>query len=296
MRLLDRQGDLFGTMTPLKGLTFLYEEIYCNRRQDPEVWCESMEWKDNPFLPAAEIERMTLALDESALQSRRYGRFSTGEGLVYPEFDEQVHVIDPFPVPVEWQDTLSIDPGLNNPLSAHWYAVDYDDNVYVVAEHFAAGKDIDYHAAELKRISKAINWHTDRQGRIQSLIDSAATQRTLASQKSVADLFYERGILVNVHVNKDLFAGIARVKSYLRQDNHLPNLYIFSSCTNLIRELKGYFWGKGDSPVKRDDHALDELRYYLMSRPANTPPVHQTEVQRDKERKARRLQWQGHAT
>lgn len=28
MRVLDREGDIFGTMTPLKGLTFVYEEIY----------------------------------------------------------------------------------------------------------------------------------------------------------------------------------------------------------------------------------------------------------------------------
>ena len=32
MRVLDRKGDLFGTMTPLKGLTFVYNEIFLNRR------------------------------------------------------------------------------------------------------------------------------------------------------------------------------------------------------------------------------------------------------------------------
>lgn len=56
MRVLDRQGDIFGTMTPLKGLTFVYDEIYLNRRKDPEVWYEFMEWSDNPYLPAEETE------------------------------------------------------------------------------------------------------------------------------------------------------------------------------------------------------------------------------------------------
>ena len=37
----------------------------------------------------------------------------------------------------------------------------------------------------------------------------------------------------------------------------------------MIREIKGYFWGNNDLPVKRDDHALDELRYYIMSKPEN---------------------------
>ena len=52
-------------------------------------------------------------------------------GKVYVEFDENVHIISPFDVPKEWYDNISIDPGLKNPLSAHWYAVDFDNNVYV---------------------------------------------------------------------------------------------------------------------------------------------------------------------
>ncbi len=288
MRVLDRRGDIFGTMTPLKGFTFVYHDIYLNRSKDPEVWYEFMEWADNPHLDKDEIAALESCLDDVSLQARRYGRFAAAEGLVYPEFDENVHVIEPFPLPKEWQDTVSIDPGLNNPLSAHWYAVDFDDNVYVVYEHFAAGRDIDYHAAEIKRISNALGWHTDGQGRVRALIDSAAKQRTLSGVKSVCELFYERGILVNPNVEKDLFTGIARVKSYLKQGNGWPNLYIFSNCTELIKELKGYYWGSGDTPKKADDHALDEMRYYLMSKPnkqPSSPP--KTAVQVDKEKRMR---------
>lgn len=165
-----------------------------------------------------------------------------------------------FAVPKEWQDEISIDPGLNNPLSAHWYCVDWDGNVYVVAEHFAAGKDIDFHSEAIKSISAKLGWRTDGRGRVTALIDSAAGQKTLASQKSVAELFSERGILVNTNVNKDVFTGISRVKSFLKQGNGEGNLYIFSSCVNMIEEFKGYFWGEGDAPVKRDDHCMDEVR------------------------------------
>lgn len=42
-----------------------------------------------------------------------------------------------------------------------------------------------------------------------------------------------------------------------------PKLYVFSTCANMIREIKGYGWGEDDKPVKRDDHAMDELRYYV---------------------------------
>lgn len=290
MRVLDKRGDIFGTMTPLKGLTFIYDEIYLNEKNSDEVWYEFMEWADNPYLDEKETEAYTKTLSAEQLETRRYGRFKCSYGLVYPEFDENVHVIDPFPVPEEWQDTVSIDPGLNNPLAANWYCADYDGTVYVVAEHFEAGRDIKYHAAEIRRISDEIGWKKDKNGRIIALIDSAANQKTLASAKSVTELFTEEGIAVNPKVNKDLFAGLERVKGYLAPINGKPKIYIFRNCVNLIRELKNYRFKEGDTPVKADDHALDELRYYIMTKPKCVPekPV-KNEIQKDKERLYRKI-------
>ena len=188
--------------------------------------------------------------------------------MVYSEFDENFNVIDPFTVPKEWYDKISIDPGLHNPLSCHWYACDYDGNIYVIAEHYEKQKPIDYHSTRIKDISTNLDWPT-RNGRIEAIIDSAANQRTLASEKSVTELFYDNGILVNPNVNKDLFTGINRVKAYIKNANGERRLFIFKNCVNLIREIKGYYWGNNDAPIKKDDHALDELRYYIMSRPEN---------------------------
>ena len=290
MRVMDKRGDIFGTMTPLKGRTFVYGEIYLNRKKNSEVWYEFMNWEDNPFLSKKEIKLLEGALEGASLDSRKYGRFSEGYGLVYPEFDESVHVIEPFAVPPEWQENISIDPGLNNPLSAHWYCVDWDGNIYVTAEHYEKGKDIDYHAERIREISRRLNWKTDSRGRVSALIDSAANQRTLASSKSVSELFYERGILVNANVDKDVFSGISRVKSYLARGNGKPDIYIFSNCRNMIDEFKSYSWGGGDKPVKVDDHSMDELRYFVMSRPV---PAEREEpyrpVARDKARRIRRL-------
>lgn len=290
MRVMDRQGDIFGTMTPLKGMTFLYNEIFLNRFHNPQIWCEFMSWEDNPFLSAKEIRLLEQSLDPSALDSRRYGKFSAGAGLVYPEFDPSIHVIPPFDVPKEWQDTISIDPGLNNPLSAHWYCVDWDGNIYVVAEHFAAGKDVDWHVRSIRDICGRIGWKTDAKGRISALIDSAANQRTLACSKSVAELFCEKGIMVNTKVNKDVFAGICRVKQFLKRGNGVGDLYIFDTCVHMIGEFAGYLWGEGDSPVKRDDHCMDELRYYVMTRPRPAEREEGTSaVRSDKMRRIRRL-------
>ena len=289
MRVMDRRGDIFGTMTPLKGMTFIYNEIYLNRRNNPEIWCQFMSWEDNPFLSSKEIKLLENALDERTLDSRRYGKFSSGEGLVYPEFDPAVHVIPPFNVPPEWQDNISIDPGLNNPLSAHWYAVDWDGNIYVVAEHFAAGRDVDFHARSIKHISSEIGWKSDGKGRYTALIDSAANQRTLAASRSVAELFCDSGILVNTNVDKDVCAGICRVKEYLRRGNGRPDIYIFDTCVNMIDEFLTYSWAEGDRPKKVDDHCMDELRYYIMSRPRPAEHRAASPVAHDKARRIRKL-------
>ena len=289
MRVLDRGGHVFGTMTPLKGLTWVYDEIYLNKHNSSEVWCEFMEWADNPYLSEKEVTALCESMSADSLESRRYGRFGACGGLVYSEFDPCAHVIPPFCPPKDWQDKLSIDPGLNNPLSCHWYCRDFDGNVYVVAEHYEAKRDVRYHAEQIRRICADLNWHTDKFGRVEALMDSASNQRTLNGQKSVAELFSEEGINVNTRVNKDVYTGINKVKALLKPLVGAPKLYIFESCVNMIREIKGYMWADNDVPVKRDDHAMDEMRYYVCSLgTALTRKQPMSLVQKDKERLAKK--------
>ncbi len=278
MRVMDKKGCVYGTMTPLKGLTFVYYRIYLNSGGDDEVWHSFMEWADNPFLDRSEIEKKSLTMSEDSLLRRRYGKFVGVSGPVYPEFDQTVHVIEPFEVPREWYDNISIDPGLSNPLSCHWYARDGDGNVYVIKEHYQRDREVGYHSDIIRKICEELGWPRDRSGRIPALIDSAATQRTLASRKSVAELFFEEGIAVCPGVNKDVASGINIVKGYLSQ----KKLFIFKSCVNMIREIKGYVWGEGESPKKTDDHAMDELRYYLSSLAPKKKRL--SEMERDKRR------------
>lgn len=257
---------------------------------DEQIWYIFMEWADNPFICEEEIEHLSKTMSKEELQSRRYGQFRSNAGLVYSEFDERVHVVEPFAVPIEWYDKISIDPGLNNPLSVHFYAVDFDGNVYVIAEHYEAGKDVVYHSQRILDIAKRLNWPCDRNGNIEALIDSAANQTTLANSKSVSQLFGENKILVNTRVNKDVFSGINRIKGYLKSASGGARLFVFKTCVNMIFEFKTYFWGSADTPKKQNDHALDELRYYIMSRPTiPSPNINKSIIAKDKERLAKKV-------
>ena len=109
--------------------------------------------------------------------------------------------------------------------------------------------------------------------------------------KTIYLLFYDNGIIVNPNVNKDVLSGISKVKTYLKDISGKTKLYIFSCCTNLIQEFKTYRWNGHDAPIKKDDHCLDELRYYIMS--LQTAPKftnnQKTEIQKDKERLFKQL-------
>ncbi len=220
-------------------------------------------------------------MTEEELEARREGKFVSLTGLVYKEFREDIHVIDPFDVPREWYGMISIDPGLDKPLSCHWYAVDHDGNVYVIAEHYRSGLSISAHMKEIERISNELDWKRDSRGNLSALMDAAADQHTLQNEKSVAEIFREHGLNVNTAVNKSKWAGIQKVKSYLELQPHYdekrwpkgkPRLFIFRTCPMMIKEIKQYRWkedadGQKEEPIKKDDHAMDELRYYLMKQP-----------------------------
>lgn len=290
MRVVDTRGDLWGTMTPLQGLTWVYDAIYINEVSDPQIQYWLIEWADNPYLSPEEIAQLEATMTEDEREARQYGRFVAMSGLIYKEFVEDIHVIDPFSVPRDWMDTISIDPGLDAPLAAHFYAVDGDSNIYVVDEHYKAGESVEWHAERLKEIAQRLRWPMHRDGSLDALIDSAANQKTLAAEKSVADLFWENGINVDTGVEKDVWTGIQRVKQYLKLRPHhdtnawpkgKPKLFIFRNCVNMIREIKSYRWKPetsknqhadkpNDRPIKRNDHAMDDLRYYIMSRPEIT--------------------------
>ena len=87
-----------------------------------------------------------------------------------------------------------------------------------------------------------------------------------------------------------MFSGISKVKSYLKNTCGEVRLKIFSTCTNLIREMKNYWWSENDNPIKKDDHCLDELRYYIMSlTESRKEQDEKNQIQRHKEKLMKNL-------
>jgi phage terminase large subunit len=68
-----------------------------------------------------------------------------------------------------------------------------------------------------------------------------------------------------IHANNDVENGIQVMTTEMKKGN----LYVCEDCPNLIREIEGYVWDpkaadRGyDEPMKKDDHAIDALRYAI---------------------------------
>jgi phage terminase large subunit-like protein len=75
MRLVDRMGTAVLTMTPLMGLSWVYDAIYLNVNNDPEVFCINITWDDTPYLDDNEKKRLLSTMSEDEILARTKGMF-----------------------------------------------------------------------------------------------------------------------------------------------------------------------------------------------------------------------------
>lgn len=177
----------------------------------------------------------------------------------------------------------ALDFGSTNPTVCLWIAVDDDENWYILKEHYETGQTIDYHA-----------------GRINALSEGIPIQATYGDPSGAQWIneFSTRGIYITA-ANKEVGQafntwvtfGIDKVAQKLKvvpghRVQHIqrqkaseigePKIFIFSNCTNTIREFETYRWkeksvtqaqdlNEPDQVEKANDHAMDALRYFAVS-------------------------------
>jgi len=269
LRTLDKGGVVWGTMTPLKGRTWLYERIYLGQGVTTSV--HQMSWEDNPFLVKSEVSRMEKELSRDALESRKFGNFSEGEGMVFSELSDE-NVIDPIPIDEDWQVVCAIDPGYVHPTAAVFVAR-AGENYYVIDDYSVAGKQVEEHARALQPIIAEHNAAV--------VIDSAAGQRNLNGPNVILQ-FQQNGVDVRPVARSGVIEGLMGVKSLLCNSDGVRRLFVFRSCVHLLREMRMYYWGADERPTKRNDHCIDALRYALAEITKEQPRASPSCIERNK--------------
>lgn len=234
---------------------------------------------DNPYLEASYLETLN-SLPEKLRKAYRDGNWDVFEGQYFTEWDRAKHVVAPFEIPNSWPRFRSIDPsGRDGITSCHWYALDSAGRVHVYREYYygvgvelpdgssvQVGRDYDEHADAIAALSRDSDGVEEAYQ--YTVIDTAAFAKAGFSE-TAAEVFERHGVTGLVPAAKERVVGWNSVHTYLRWAlSTAPKLQVFSTCANLIRTLpllQHDAIHPEDVDSRGEDHAADELRYFLRT-------------------------------
>lgn len=188
------------------------------------------------------------------------GRWVGAEGSVYPEFQEDRHVIEPFPVPSHWPWWLWMDPGYQHPCAIVWMTAAPNGRLYVADEMVQAGKDVAWHCA---RISAGCAGRNVRQ---MFGDPHHAFNRTAQSPATIADQAAKCGIKLvpgpSCRNSTEIEAQVNQVRQLLTKDlDGKPGLVVFRSCVNVIRGFQSWSYKRNaDGSVPGGDDRFEDVQ------------------------------------
>jgi phage terminase large subunit len=200
------------------------------------------------------------------------GVWAAAEGQVYDAWRDAVHVADPETV-AEFLDHSpwffgAADWGWVNPGVLHVYAVDHDDRLLLVAEHYHTHRPVEGwwvpHAVELSERFGFLDWICD------------------PSEPQNIELFRRAGLNARGAIN-DLLPGITAVQDRLGVDGSgRPRLMLAREALlerdealvaaklpwSTLQEVPEYVWARNaggvllkEKPVDQNNHGMDTMRY-----------------------------------
>jgi len=207
--------------------------------------------EDNPALPERIRERYRRNYSGAFYRRFVLGEWTAAEGRVYDFFDPDRDAAE---VPAggfaAWR--ISADYGTVNPASFGLWGL--RDGVWYRADEF-------YYDSR-----KAGRQRTDAEyaGDLERLAGDREIERVIVdpSAASFMEALRRRGFRV-VKADNDVGDGLRVTADLLRQGR----LVICRGCGDCLREIAQYCWeqrGERDAPRKKDDHAMDDMRYFAM--------------------------------
>jgi phage terminase large subunit-like protein len=284
-RVVDTNGRMWMTMTPVDGMTWVYDTIY-----EPGILGTSrnvsvtiVDMFDNPHVSEESKQDFLESLDEEEREARIHGKFIQMGGLIYKVFDPTpggVHVVDKQILPPDnWEVIMGLDHGFNNPTAVGFHMVSPEGDIITFAEHYERGLTVAENAEKIKLKIAQI-------GRMPDIFiaDPSIRNKDPITGTSIQEEYRKAGLNFMLG-NNDVRAGIVRVNGYLKPritasgKKVRAKYHITTNCPSHIKEFTKYRWktykNKADQfnnnvfeePHKKDDHAMDELRYVINSRP-----------------------------
>ena len=210
-------------------------------------------------------------LPEAEKQAFLYGNWDIFEGQYFTEYDRVIHVIEPFKIPNHWKRYVAMDYGLDM-LAVLWFARDTEGNAYVYKELHESDLIVSDAVKKIKEINNGDNYEYIYAPR-------DLWNRRQETGKSVADIFYENGLMLTKTsvervdgwlATKEWLKVIKRPDAQTGKLQETSKLKIFMNCTVLTKHLpQAQRDEKNPSDVATEPHEithiLDALRYFCVN-------------------------------
>jgi hypothetical protein len=284
----------------LKGLTIAsYQGSVLDDTPDwvyreREKLAQKKTWIDDPW-KSGDMKRYREG------RARMYGEYHVSTGLVYDDFDESVHVVDDFPLKMDWTRYRGIDHGKKHPFVSVSAAVTEEGDVIIYDIYTAMNKNVSENIATL--VARAGN-KLVTSGK--AVVLAGDTPQTFIRKREVmcgtrfritcldgrsfkkpqdnmsitlGELYALHGLVCTPASGLNNSTAIPIVAEYFRirptvkhrvtGNLGAPRVYIFRSCIPLIRAIKRYRYAAKEGSVKEKiaegkDDEMDAMKYLMQ--------------------------------
>ena len=228
--------------------------------------------QDNPYLMQTDdYYAMLSSLPEVQRKQFLDGNWDAFSNAAFPEFNRDIHVVEPFEVPKGWQRFRAADWGYSSPACVLWFAIDYDNNLWLYRELYTQKITADVFAR------KVLTLERDEYIRY-GVLDASTWAKRGDVGPSIAETMIQVGCRwrPSDRTPKSRISGKLEIHRRLKLNDDKkkePGLRIFANCRNLLRTFPTLPLDDNnpeDINTHVEDHAYDALRYGCMSRPMHT--------------------------
>jgi phage terminase large subunit len=272
MRIADHEGRILLAMTPLMGWTTLLKKHV--RKPPADTVVRWLHGKDNPHVSAEFLEKLYRKFGPLERAARERGEIVALEGRIFESWSRALHVVPSFIPPEHWPRFGSIDFGTRNPFCFLASAMDEADNtLHIYGCHYQAGWTISQHVPAIHEAigvagpphpldpSKSPTEEAECEI-IWADPEDASARLTLVSEHGIPTMPALKAVRDGLNAVAERLAPDVRGKVHL---------VVHDCCVPVIEEIEGYRWDpvrsksdEPDRPLKRNDHAMDALRYLCM--------------------------------
>lgn len=256
--LADSKADVWFISTP-NGFNHFKELSEMN---DPDWSYHHYTTYDNPHIPVEEIESMKKEMDGDSFAQEIMGEFRKMSGLIYKDFNRDIHMVDIPDLNYNYTFTRALDFGYGHKTALGYFAINPDGSAIYLYDGIYQTGLVESQIADIVKTKDAGRYITN------PVADSAqAMSIEQLNQMGASFNPVEKGPDSVKH-------GIVKVAELLRvrPDTGKPTLMFNKNLTWIADEFEQYRWTESKSdgvikevPYKVNDDAMDMIRYFAIS-------------------------------